>query len=78
MKDYKIYKELIDGSSTVSDFMTKGGAKATFNRLKKNLNNGVFYCEILEYDWDSDIVEVFVVDSFERKRINVLGHILLS
>lgn len=80
-EDYKVRYERIDGSFGVSDWDNERGARRFFNSLKNEEVRVTWWAELIwspidEDDPDAELDEI-IVDDFERKVIDVMGHKLL-
>ena len=77
MKEYEVWTENIQGSYDVTEWMPKAQAVKKFNRIKDDLNNGIVWCELHETDWDVEDDEIKVVQSFGRRKVDLMGKVLL-
>lgn len=78
MKEYKLKYELLNATTcVVTDWMSFKKAKIRFDRMHDDINNKVVWCELIECDWSGDDDNTYVIESFEREKINIFGITLL-
>ena len=78
MEEYKVKWETVDGGYHVSEWMTKQSARKMFDNKKKDLNNKIVWCELIFSSLDDDTVdEEQVIDSFDRKKVDIMGATML-
>ena len=73
--EYKVRYERIDGSFGIHDWDNERGAKKFFDDLKKEKTKVTVWAELCYASIEDDAPdEVIVVDDFERRVLDVLGH----
>lgn len=77
-EDYKVRYQRLDGTTEVSDWYDRQGARRFFNRLKDEKVRVTWWAELVYSPIDDEVeLDEIIVDDFERKMVEVMGHKLL-
>lgn len=77
-EDYKVRYQRIDGATEVSDWYDRQSARRFFNRLKNEKVKVTWWAELVYSPIDDDVeLDEVIVDDFERKVVEIIGHKLL-
>ena len=78
MEEFKLKWETLDGGEYVSEWMTGQSARRRFDAKRKDLHNEIVWCELIYSPLGENAPdEEQVIDSFERRKIEILGAIIL-
>ncbi len=77
-EDYKVYYEDIKGEH-ITEWMTKQRAYRKYNSLKNEKELKTIYAEVIYCSTEEDSKDDYIVlDRFERKKMCILGKILIT
>ncbi len=77
-EDYKVRYQRLDGMTEVSDWYDERGARRFFDRLKNEKVRVTRWAELVYSPIDDEVeLDEIIVDDFERKVVEVMGHKLL-
>lgn len=75
---YKVARERNDGRCDIWLYDTKAAANRKFRSLLNERIIKTIWAEIWETDYDIEGDEWQRIDGFERERVDIMGHMLLT